>query len=273
MWKLLHYLPRKKLSQGLGKFMHWQAPEPILSLLIWSFAKLYRINLSEAEFPIKQYRSVGDFFIRKLKPQARPLADYAVVHCADAKILQHGVVLEGGACIQAKGKSYRLQDLLIDPDWKNKYAEGYFLTYYLCPTDYHRVHAPVSGYIRKVTYVPGDLWPVHMQAVAQIDSLYCLNERVVVELATDDGAVSIVFVGATNVGFIELSFDKMIRGNHGLPYSEKTYQVPLKINKGDELGCFRMGSTVVTVFSEAYRKKYFLNASFKAQTKVRAAII
>lgn len=251
MWKLLKFLPRKFLSRLTGWIVHWRGPAFWNQVLIGAFAGLYKINLAEAEKDPWDYRSLGDFFVRKLKPSARPLAAESVIHCADSEILMSGRI-ESGTCLQAKGKKYHVRELLVDPDWISKFESGYFLTYYLCPTDYHRVHCPVDGYIRRVTYVPGDLWPVHKSAVAEIPGLYLVNERVVVELATEMGAVAVIFVGAMNVGSIELSFDSIVKGNRGQPFTEKIYDIPREIKKGEELGLFRMGSTVITLYSKGF---------------------
>lgn len=256
MWKMLKYIPRSALSRLTGRFVHWRGPGIWAWLSIRVFAGMYRINLAEAEKPVGAYPSLGEFFVRRLKAGARPLAKSTLVHCADSRILQAAPVEEGGWCIQAKGLKYQIRDFLVDADWKNKYSGGFFLTYYLCPTDYHRVHSPVSGLVTKVTYVPGDLWPVHDDAVATIRNLYGVNERVVVEIATDLGAVAVVFVGALNVGAIELAIDPTIRGNRGIAFTQKSYDPPKEIQKGAELGAFRMGSTVVVILSEEYRRRF-----------------
>lgn len=272
MWKLLKFLPRNALSRWTGLFMHWKGPRVWAELSIRGFAAMYGIDLKEAEKPVSGYDSIGDFFVRRLKPGARPVANAAAVHCADSRILQAGGIEEGGWCLQAKGKKYQIRDFLVDNDWKDKYARGFFVTYYLCPTDYHRVHSPVDGLITKVTYVPGDLWPVHLAAVSEIEGLYCVNERVIVEIATEFGAVAVVFVGATNVGSIELAFDPAVLGNRGLPHSERRYEPAKDIRKGQELGLFRMGSTVVVIFPEEFRHRYSATLKLGPVVRVNTAL-
>lgn len=257
------------MSRFTGTLVHARGPWAELSIRV--FAAFYGINLSEAEKPPSSYPSLGEFFVRKLKPGARPLANVTAVHCADSRILQSGPIEEGGWCLQAKGKKYQVRDFLVDPDWKDKFSGGYFITYYLCPTDYHRVHSPVDGFINKVTYVPGDLWPVHDAAVSMIDGLYNVNERVVVEIATAFGAVACVFVGAMNVGSIELSFDPLIKGNKGMAFAQRTYGAR-EIHKGEELGMFRMGSTVVVLFSEEFRRRYSGTLKLGPVVKVNSAL-
>lgn len=271
LW-LLRFLPRKLLSRWTGAFVHWRGPAIWARVSVSFFAKYYSINVGEAEKPLGQYPSIGDFFIRRLKPGVRPIAGGPAVHPADSRISQSGVI-EQGNLIQAKGKKYTARELLVDNDWKDKFEEGYFITYYLCPTDYHRVHSPVNGMIRKVTYVPGDLWPVNEGSVEGIDKLFCVNERVIVEIASDDGAVAVVFVGATNVGSIALSFDSTILGNAGRPFTERAYNPPKEIKKGDELGMFRMGSTVVMLYSGTFRRKYAASLRLGPDVKMGGALV
>lgn len=271
MWKLLKFLPRKALSRFAGVIMHWRGPFPWPQISIRVFAWLYGINVAEAEKPIGAYQSIGDFFVRHLKPGARPLSKASAVHVADSRILQSGAI-QNGQCIQAKGISYSVRDLLVDPDWKDKFEDGYFITYYLCPTDYHRVHSPVEGLIRRAVLVPGDLWPVHDAAVGTIQNLYGVNERVVVEIASDLGAVAVVLVGATNVGSIEMAFDQGLRGNRGLPFTERVYESPREIAKGGELGMFRMGSTAVVLYSKEFRHRFSAGLKLGPVVKVKAAL-
>lgn len=271
LW-LLRFLPRKLMSRWVGAFVHWRGPRVWALLSISIFARRYRIAIEEAERPLSEYPSIGDFFVRRLKPGLRPLAAGPAVHPADSRISQSGVI-EGGNLIQAKGKKYTARDLLVDPDWGPKFEGGFFITYYLCPTDYHRVHSPVDGLIRKVTYVPGDLWPVNETSVNGIENLFAVNERVVVDIATNDGAVAVVFVGATNVGSIALSFDSTILGNAGRPFTERCYDPPKEIRKGEELGMFRMGSTVVLLLSPEFRRKYAAAMRLGPQVKVKAALV
>lgn len=232
--------------------MHIRWPQPINSWLIGSFAKMYRINLEEAEKPIEGYLSVGDFFVRKLKPHCRPVDREAfAVHPADAEITQ-GERICDGKMIQAKGVSYSLEDFCGDSVALQKWGEGHFLTYYLCPTDYHRVHSPVSGKIKRVKYFPGKLWPVNMWSVRRIKDLFCVNERVLVEIETGRGLVGLMMVGATNVGKMSLSFEERIQTNQPIQREAQyfDYEPEIDIQKGQEVGCFHMGSTVIMLYSK-----------------------
>lgn len=242
-------LPRKLLSRIVGVLVHVKFPWPITPILIFCFAKHYKINLIEADDEGVGFKSLGDFFVRKLKINARPLGTADFVHCADSVITQQGD-LHDGDLIQAKGKTYKVDHLFDDPKAYETYKKGYFLTYYLCPTDYHRVHAPMQGEINLMKYIPGDLWPVNEWSTTNVPNIFCLNERVIVTIKNQHGSASLVFVGATNVGFIEMAFDGRIQGNHSQEAQEYSYSPSVKINKGEELGRFRMGSTVVLLMDQ-----------------------
>ncbi|MBC7419759.1 MAG: phosphatidylserine decarboxylase [Bdellovibrio sp.] len=252
MSAITRFLPKNHLSYFAGKLVHLKFP-PFLSwlknLIIENFAQAYKIDLNEVEFPIEKYDSLGEFFIRRLKPGLRPLGQTWALNPADAVITQAAVMTDG-KLIQAKGKTYSLQNFTQDPEATKKWMDGIFLTYYLCPTDYHRVHSPVTGYIKKITHIPGALWPVNAWSTENIHELFSINERILVEIETDRGPVGVMFVGATNVGQIILTFDTSIVGNQLLSSLkfEKIYDLP--VQKGDELGAFRMGSTVVMLYAK-----------------------
>ncbi|MGZ6395789.1 MAG: archaetidylserine decarboxylase [Pseudobdellovibrionaceae bacterium] len=273
MSAITKFLPRNHLSYFVGKLVHWKGPGVWVQFSIWLFAKVYGINLQEAEKPASEYPSLGEFFVRRLKPGVRPLAQAPVVHPVDAHISQSGRIFEG-RLIQAKGRDYFIRDLLVSSEAPKIYENGFFITYYLCPTDYHRVHAPLDGWIRKVTHVPGELWPVNKWSVENVHDLMSVNERIIVEMATDFGPVSVVLVGATNVGQIELSFDSSFRGNQ-LTLSKNRvveYKTPLPIEKGQELGMFRMGSTVIMVYTEEFANCFAGKMNLDLFVKVNQAL-
>ncbi len=244
---ILYGLPKNLLSYWVGKLMHFQFPSFIAQFLIRHFIKLYEINESEAELPIEHYKSIGDFFIRKLKAGSRPLSPENFVHPADSKMTARGLVL-AGQILQAKGRNYSLVEFLRESD-DSRWLNGYYITYYLCPTDYHRVHSPVEGRIKEIRYVPGELWPVNDWSISNIDKLFIKNERVIIEIETTLGPIAVVLVGATNVGSIRLSFEPSLKTNHAHKRKENklTYVEPIPIAKGAELGMFCMGSTVIVV--------------------------
>jgi len=250
---LLQFLPKNHISYLVGVIVSIPFPKVVSSFLIYQFAQYYKINLEEAEKHYSEYESIGDFFVRKLKPGVRPLGQGEVLHPADSEITQAALIHEG-QLIQAKGKLYRLNEFLKE-EVSDQGKDGFFITYYLCPTDYHRVHSPVDGEIIETIHIPGALWPVNKMSVESISDLFSINERVVTKIRTVRGVVSLVFVGATNVGKIELSYDPEIVSNDLIhrEVRRKTYSKPIPIQKGQELGLFRMGSTVVMIYPGTYR--------------------
>ncbi|WP_374080247.1 archaetidylserine decarboxylase [Bdellovibrio bacteriovorus] len=274
MSAITRILPKRRLSRWVGYFMHWKGPSLWAKLSIRGFAWLYNINLDEAEKPYTAYPSIGEFFVRRLKAGIRPVASSWAVHPADSRITQ-AAPIDNGTLIQAKGLSYRLDEFTQDPECQKKWAGGYFLTYYLCPTDYHRVHSPVDGAITNVRYMPGELWPVNEWSTTNVKNLFSVNERVLVEIETDLGPVAAVFVGATNVGHICLSFDETIKGNQKGPhiFQHKNYSPEIPTHKGSELGMFRMGSTVVMIYPPSFRQKFEGHLDLGPAVRVNAALI
>lgn len=247
------FVPKNDLSHWVGRVVHHRFPGLLGPAAVKAFAKHYNINMSEAEFPISQYATIGDLFTRRLKEGARPIDPKArVVHPADAQITEAGRI-EKLTLIQAKGKDYRVDELLRSPHFAEIFEGGAFFTYYLCPTDYHRVHSSVDAKIIWSCHVPGELWPVNSWSVNAIPNLFSSNERVVIMLETEKGRVALVMVAATNVGNMVMSFDPAIqtgsrRGERKM--SERKYEPTLPINKGDELGLFKMGSTVIALYEK-----------------------
>lgn len=244
-------LPKAEMSRAVGRLVHKRIPGPVGRKAVEWFAKYYKIDMNEAEFPIEHYPSIGELFTRRLKPGARPIGP-GIVHPADSVITEAGLI-EEMQLIQAKGRAYTLPEFLRSNHWALAFEGGTFFTYYLCPTDYHRVHCPVAGEVKWSCHVPGELWPVNEWSVGAIENLFSVNERVVSIVETPAGKVGIVMVAATNVGDIGVSFDESIstigRGPERAA-KEKIYDPPRPLNKGDEFGVFRMGSTVILLFEK-----------------------
>jgi phosphatidylserine decarboxylase len=254
MYKILYFLPKNHLSHLMGFLLHIVFPMPIRRFMIARFAKAYKINMAEAERPIDSYRSIGDLFVRRLKPGVRPIQG-ALVHPVDAVISQIGPIQQQ-KLIQAKGKTYTTEELLKSKSAADDFEGGLFITYYLCPTDYHRIHSPVSGEIYASTLIPGKLWPVNTWSVNTIDNLFSVNERLVTYLTTNEGGkVAVVKVGATNVGKITLAYDTNLVSNTGGQVQPKNYEPHIRITAGDELGAFHMGSTVVLLLDKVLAAK------------------
>jgi phosphatidylserine decarboxylase len=254
---LMPLLPKNDLSHWVGRAVHKKIPGPVGALAVQAFAKFYNINMKEAEKPLEQYESIGALFTRRLKPGVRPIGS-GIVHPCDAVISQVGAI-ESGQCVQAKDKSYTVAELLRNHHWAERLEGGCFITYYLCPTDYHRVHAPLSGKIPWMMHAPGELWPVNEWSVQAIENLFTVNERIafLIEEPTSLKMAALVMVAATNVGNMTLSFDEQVTTNVLEPErhaKEKVYAEPPFVNKGDEVGIFHMGSTVVMLYEKGLIK-------------------
>ena len=248
-------IPKRQISRWVGVLMAIERPRWLASSMVKAFASFYRIDLKEAELPLNAYPSVAKLFTRRLKPGVRPLADAEPLHPADGKITEWGEVRQG-QLYQVKGTKYSLAKLLHNEAWAQDLEGGLYLTYYLCPTDYHRVHFPVSGQVTSAAHISGELWPVNELSVLRVQGLFAVNERVVVEVITERGRVVVVMVGATNVGQMRMSFDgKLVTNQKDQQKSivrTKQYWPPLRVKAGDELGVFHMGSTVVVLYPRTF---------------------
>lgn len=245
--KILRFVQKNYLSYGFGKLAGIPWPQPINTAIIKWFATTYKINLNEVGEDLSNYKSLGDFFIRKLKPGVRPIAE-GIVHPCDSAITEVGRV-ENQTLIQAKGMTYRLNDFLRSQDLAAQLEGGTYITYYLCPADYHRVHAPADMLIHNCTHIPGQLWPVNPWSVKNITNLFPRNERLVARLEIDKKPAALVMVGATNVGKMTVDFDAHLVTNTLRPRKvNKEYRPPLLMKAGDPFGTFHMGSTVVMIY-------------------------
>src|SRR5690606_4876130 len=245
-------------SHFLGKLTRSKLPFGLHSLVKNQFIKSYKVETEEAELPVEAYATLGDFFIRRLKPGARPIAASALVSPVDGTLTQGGRFQTGNARLtQIKGLDYGLKEL-AGPGWNlEEYLAGGFLTIYLAPYNYHRIHAPIEGNITQVSYIPGALWPVNTWSVSNIPGLFVVNERICVEVSGSEGKALVIMVGATNVGRISLDFHPGMVGNL-FPRSGASHwrpDRPLYLAKGQGLGCFELGSTVILVLSPSLMDK------------------
>jgi phosphatidylserine decarboxylase len=231
-------------------------PGPLARLLIPAFARFFNILIEEAEHPPSAYCSFDDFFTRKLKAGIRPV-EGSRVHPVDGMLTEQGEIVNG-KLIQAKGWDYSLDEFLGDAELAKVYEEGCYYTYYLCPADYHRVHAPDSGKLVSARHIPGMLWPVNEWSVHNVERLFNLNERVVMNFVSDLGRWSLVMVGATNVGHMTMTFDPTICTKKWRWHQPvvREYSPPLDIKVGDDLGSFHLGSTVICVFEKCFPKTF-----------------
>jgi len=220
--------------------------------LIPYYIRRFNVDLSQVEQPVSHYRTLLDFFVRGLKEGARPVdpASDRIISPVDGTVSQVGTVQEG-SLLQAKGVTYSLEALLGgEAANSRRFLGGAFITLYLSPRDYHRIHVPVKGKVHRLTYIPGTLFPVNSIGVRRVRGLFSRNERLITYLHSPAGEVALVKVGATNVGSIRVYYDDQVRTNRPgrRRESTKTYKHPVTLEKGEELGRFEFGSTVILVF-------------------------
>lgn len=232
--------------------MHLEKPKFLAKAIKHTLIRSLKINTSESEYDVTHYRSFGHFFARKLKAGLRPVASTPLVSPCDGKLVQCGKI-NGNQLIQSKGLSFSLQDFLGDESLCEPFLDGFFLTLYLAPHNYHRVHIPVKSELCLSRFQAGDLWPVNAQSVAAIPGLFCINERWISTFNSTLGAYAMVMVGATNVGSMEIHAVKdkepeKLTSGEWLSY----FEPPVKFEKGDEYGIFNMGSTVILLLSRDF---------------------
>jgi phosphatidylserine decarboxylase len=245
---LLRCLPKRLVSRAAGGLARAPIPAAAHRAAIAAFSRTYGIDVGEAEKPPSEYRTFNEFFARRLRPGARPIApgDDLPVSPVDGTVSQAGIGT-AGRLVQAKGRDYSLAALVADEAEAKRFEGGAYLTLYLSPRDYHRIHAPLGGRILGYAYVPGQLWPVNRPSVAGVPDLFAVNERLVTYLETPVGHLALVAVGATVVGRIRAAYDDIFT-QAGQPGRRVKYERPIEIGKGDELGVFEMGSTVILLF-------------------------
>lgn len=227
-------------------------PRPLRRPVLGAAARVLGMDLSEARDPITEHRSLDDLFVRRLRQGARTWpADPAVAGSpVDGVVGQSGRVREGRV-LQAKGRSYSVAELLDDATLAPRFSGGTYLTLYLAPSHYHRVHAPVGGVVRRARHIPGRLLPVNRPAVERVDRLFPRNERLValIEPSSGAGAVAVVAVGAFNVGRITADFDaRLVTNRRGARAETRLYHPPVRLERGEGLMAFHLGSTVVLLF-------------------------
>ncbi|MCQ2054652.1 MAG: archaetidylserine decarboxylase [Fibrobacter sp.] len=257
----MNLLPKNAASRAFGIVTRLRLP--IVSKLARNaFAAYYKLNMEESEFPLSHYRNIGELFIRRLKPGARPIAEAEIVSPVDGVLSQTAVFDSNQEMIQAKGKTYTLRELLRDDEMAKHFEGGAFATIYLAPFNYHRIHSPVKGDLVDASYCPGTLWPVNVGSVERVEGLFCINERLTSRIRLEDGSeLLVVKVGATNVGRIGVVYSDDLLTNAGkLPRSGKRMDWcpsgKVSFDKGGELGRFEMGSTVILVVDKKIRERH-----------------
>lgn len=237
---------RKWISKITGAF----AESPLSRHLIRMFANTYRINIDEAEKPIEQYRTLNEFFTRRLKDGMRDIdqVQSALVSPVDALITSCGPIHKG-ILLNVKGQDYSISELLADENRSKSYEHGYYIVLYLSPTDYHRIHAPAAGSIVDKVHLPGKVYPVNHFGLTHMRLVLSRNERLITYIKTEQSTVAAVKVGAMNVSSI-------------------FYVDPDKkaVERGEELAYFAFGSTVVLLMET---DTFEVDRAIEPNTKVR----
>lgn len=248
----IHYqTPKKALTSVAGYLANLEKPF-IKNQLIRYFIRKYDVNMAEAleENPLA-YRTFNAFFIRRLKPACRPIATTGITSPVDGCISEIGRINKG-QLLQAKGRYYSVGHLLAcESSLSAQFENGHFATLYLSPKDYHRVHMPINATLREMIYVPGELFSVQPTTARMVPQLFARNERLVIFFDTAIGLMAMVLVGATIVGGIATTWQgDVIRSNEYKHFYYNAADEPaITLQKADEMGYFKLGSTVILLFA------------------------
>ncbi len=248
---LLQYCtPQHLLSRLLGRLAACKI-KPIKNTLIRLFARIFNVDWQEALYESPHdYESFNSFFCRELKPGSRPIAGHEniLTSPADGQLNQFGKI-SNGKIFQAKNHVYTALELLGSEEDAAPFTNGMFATIYLSPKDYHRVHMPCNGVLKSMRYVPGKLFSVNPTTTASVPNLFARNERLVCFYETTHGPMALVLVGAMIVASIETTWAGQVtptkRKLYDAHYAEKR-----AFHKGEEMGRFKLGSTVILLFPE-----------------------
>lgn len=238
-------LPQRLLSRLARRLSHCRLPW-FKNRLIRTFSRLFNVDMDEAASSVlRDYEHFDAFFTRALKPGARAITaapDMLVSPC-DGTVSQLGIIA-GGRIFQAKAKTFSASELLADPALAASLENGYFITLYLSPRDYHRVHMPVDGLLIREVHVPGKLFSVSERSTRSVSRLFARNERLVMQFETREGPLVVVMVAAMLVSGIETVWRERI---YPAPRDPMELKVPpgFRLERGDELGRFHWGSTVM----------------------------
>ena len=245
-----YFIPQHFISSLVYRITRCETPW-FKNVLIKLFISVFDVDMSLANNPDPEsYSSFNTFFTRELSAEVRPISldEKTILSPVDGAISQVGGI-DNDTIIQAKGKSYTLKDLLVEDDLVTMFTGGTFATLYLSPKDYHRIHMPVSGQLKRMIYVPGKLFAVNSHTVRVVDSVFARNERVINIFNTDTGPMAMVLVGALNVGSMETVWAGQITPAKDRVINDKQYsEGDVQLQQGQEMGRFNMGSTVILLF-------------------------
>ena len=244
-----YLMPKQALTAFAGWVAGSQWGSATTGIIDW-FVQRYHVNMAEAANPdTASYKSFNEFFTRSLRADARPLAETAFVSPVDGAISQCGPI-DGDQVFQAKGHSYSTQALVGgDAALAAQFQQGEFATLYLSPRDYHRIHMPCAGRLTRMIHVPGELFSVNPTTARGVPGLFARNERVVCVFEGEHGPFVMVLVGATIVGSMATVWHGVVNPPRPGTLREWSYEMDsISLAKGEEMGRFLLGSTVVMLF-------------------------
>lgn len=244
-----YLMPKRLITELAGKLASGEHGSMTTKAIRW-FIKRYQVNMAEALNPDPaSYKSFNAFFTRPLKDGARPVANSTLVCPVDGAISQCGPI-DGEQIFQAKGHSYTATTLLgNDSELAKAFIDGTFATLYLSPKDYHRIHMPCQGKLKSMRYVPGDLYSVNPLTARNVPGLFARNERLICVFEGEQGPFVMVLVGATIVGSMATVWHGLVNPPRAKDVVDYRYDnEAIVLNKGDEMGRFLLGSTVVLLF-------------------------
>ena len=246
-----YLMPKRALTIAAGRIASAHAGT-LTTALIRRFVSRYGVDLAEAANPDPaSYASFNDFFTRPLRDGARPLADADLICPVDGAISQFGPIQQD-QIFQAKGHSYSTTALVGgDATLAAPFENGHFATLYLSPRDYHRIHMPCDGMLKRMVHVPGDLFSVNPTTARGVPGLFARNERVVCIFDGAQGPFVLVLVGATIVGSMATVWHGLVNPPRpGIPRQWDYSDQAVELRQGDEMGRFLLGSTVVMLFPQ-----------------------
>jgi len=258
------------ISQYFGKFATYEFPKPIQKIINQSYAKFMKLDMSEFK-NAKHYKSLNELFTREfvLKREIDNSKNI-FISPSDSLITECGK-LNNDTALQIKGMEYSIEELLTYycSDSFEKVSNGEFMNFYLSPKDYHRYHAPVDFKLKRLIHVPGKLYPVNLKYLNKEFELFVQNERVILECNSNGKTFFIVFVGALNVGQMVFNFEPQVETNKDTKEIKVYTYDSIEIIKGDCLGYFKMGSTIVMIWEKDFIKlENLLNQNVKFGQKI-----
>ena len=273
---LVKIIPQNFVSWLTGLLVRIHFPLFLRGFTNGLFVKIFGIDLSDASKSLDEFETMEDVFTRSLQPDARPIQS-AICSPVDGKLVWSIPVKDESEALQVKGITMSLKSLVFgSTEPGTSFKPGWYSTVYLAPHNYHRVHSPVAGQLEKIHYIPGKLWPVNEIFTSVIPGLFTENERLVFEVTIDEnesqGKVYIVMVGALNVGRMtspfwpEFASNDWLKQNTGHLAHTESVEPKIRLESGDEIGTFMLGSTVVIVYDQDLGKSLNLKECRETRT-------